>query len=118
MCLWQHPGNLFEFSIVELSLLKSLGQIAGLGGLALGVVLLVFRNLLSQRIFPRLDCAQAHSLLSLIALLTWSIGVGGIAAWTWIETRPAPLSFHATDGIAAGGSVSVNGGVTLGSTPQ
>jgi hypothetical protein len=103
---------------VELSLLKSLGQIAGLGGLSVGVVLLVFRNLLRQRIFPRLDRAQAYSFMNRIALLTWLIGVGCIAAWTWIETRPAPLSVHATDGIASGGSISINGGVTLGSTPN
>jgi hypothetical protein len=52
---------------VDLSLLKSFEQIAGLAGLSLGVVLLLFRNLLRQRIFPRLDRAQAHTYLSVPA---------------------------------------------------
>jgi hypothetical protein len=37
----------------ELESLKQLGQIAGIGGIALGVLLLLFRDVIRKAVFPR-----------------------------------------------------------------
>jgi hypothetical protein len=37
---------------METELLKAVGQIAGLGGIALGVFLLLYRDIIREKIFP------------------------------------------------------------------
>lgn len=66
-------------------LLKTLGQIAGIGGFALGVFLILFRDIIRKQIFPQLTKQHAFSLLRLIVILVWSFAVIGIAAWFWAE---------------------------------
>jgi hypothetical protein len=51
---------------METELFKTLGQLAGIGGIAFGVFLLLFRALIRKAVFPRLPAAQAPRLLSLI----------------------------------------------------
>lgn len=82
---------------MDAQLIKMFGQIAGIGGLTLGVMLLVFRQMLGKNIFPKLRTPQAYSLLRLILLLVWSTAVFGIAAWvstTWINSRTIAKKDH------------------------
>ena len=65
------------------SILKAVGQIAGIGGLSLGVLLIVFRDVIRKKIFPQLRKDDAYRLLRLITVLTFLIALAGIAAWTW-----------------------------------
>ncbi len=74
--------------MAEVSILKTVGQVAGIGGLALGVLLLLFRDFIRKAIFPTLAQAQAYRLLRLFLLLVWAIALVGVAAWVWVETRP------------------------------
>lgn len=67
---------------MEITILKTLGQIAGIGGLSLGVVLLIFREIIRKNIFPSLTKYQAYKVLRLIIISIWSIGIIGILAWT------------------------------------
>lgn len=69
--------------------LKVLGQIAGIGGIALGVLLLIFRDIIGKSIFPMLTKPQSYRLLRLVAVLTWSVAILGIGAWVWGENRPS-----------------------------
>ena len=39
---------------MDANLLQTLGQIAGIGGLSVGVALLVFRDVIRKNIFPKL----------------------------------------------------------------
>ena len=67
---------------METELLRTVGQIAGIGGIALGVFLLLFRDIIRKKIFPTLTKQQGFQLLMLISVLVWSIalaGIGGIA---------------------------------------
>ena len=64
-----------------------MGQIAGIGGLALGVFLLLFRDIIRKRIFPQLAKRDAYRLLRLIAILVFLIAAIGIAAWLLVETN-------------------------------
>jgi hypothetical protein len=70
-------------------ILERLGRIAGVAGIALGVTLLVFRDVLKKRIFPKLTRAQATHLLRLVIVLTWSIALAGLAAWIWVQSERA-----------------------------
>jgi hypothetical protein len=68
---------------MNLDTLQNLGRIAGIAGIAIGGMVLIFRDLLRKRIFPRLEQGHAYRLLRLIVLLAWSIAVGGILAWVF-----------------------------------
>jgi hypothetical protein len=69
---------------MNIETLKVVGQVAGIGGLALGTFLLLFRDIIRKSIFPSLTKEQAYRLLLLIVILIWSIAICGIAAWTYI----------------------------------
>ena len=68
---------------MELGILKTVGQIAGIGGISLGVFLLLFRDIIRKKIFPQLTKQQGFQLLILISILVWSIALAGIGAWVW-----------------------------------
>jgi hypothetical protein len=79
------------------TILKTVGEIAGIGGLSLGVVLLLFRDVIRKNIFPLLGVVEAYKLLRLIVILVFMIGVAGLAAWVYTtqvgsEYQPAHLS--------------------------
>src|SRR5262252_1824839 len=73
---------------MEAGLLKTLGQALGIGGVALGVFFLLFRDVIRKKIFPTLKKDDAYRLLRLITVLVWSVAVIGIAAWFWGANRP------------------------------
>jgi len=66
---------------MDTAILKTVGEIAGIGGLSLGVVLLLFRDVIRKNIFPRLGVQEAYRLLRLIVVLVFMIGIAGLAAW-------------------------------------
>lgn len=68
-------------------LLSKIGQIAGIGGIALGVLLLLFRDVIRKNIFPTLGQAQAYRLITLVVVLTFSISALGLGAWVYVQTR-------------------------------
>lgn len=97
---------------MEAEILKTVGQIAGIGGLALGVFLLLFRELLRKSIFPTLTKERAYRLLLVIALLVWSVALAGIGTWAWVEMNPTVSQITHGDGAPAihgvGGDVIIN----------
>ena len=70
---------------MEFDVLRIVGQIAGIGGIALGVVLLLFREVIRKKIFPNLTKQQAYRLLRLLLVLVWCLALAGIAAWVVVE---------------------------------
>ena len=71
---------------MEIELLQTVGQVAGIGGLAIGVLLLVFREIIARSIFPTLKKDHAYDLLRLISVLVFAVAIAGIGAWVWVET--------------------------------
>ena len=67
--------------------LKTLGQIAGIGGIAIGAVILIFRDVIRKNIFPKLERNHAYNIIRIILILTWSIGVVGIIAYVYVKTK-------------------------------
>jgi hypothetical protein len=81
---------------MDSELLKTLGQALGIGGLALGIFFLLFREVIRKSIFPTLKKEDAYRLLRLITVLIWSVAVIGIAAWIWGERKPTAQSVTTT----------------------
>ncbi|MBZ9814751.1 hypothetical protein [Mesorhizobium sp. CA7] len=85
-------------------LLKVVGKIAGIGGLALGVFLLLFGEIIRKKIFPMLPPAEAYRLLQMIIVAVCSVAILGIAARVYVGQGPAISAENG--GIAIGGDVS------------
>jgi hypothetical protein len=75
---------------MEVSVLKTVGAVAGIGGLAFGVFFLLFRDFLRRffESFPGVTRRQAFQLMRLFLILTWSIAVIGIIAFVVLEFKP------------------------------
>lgn len=95
---------------MNIELFKTLGQIAGIGGVALGVFLILFRELIRKSIFSTLKKDDAFRLLRLIALLIWIVAIAGIAAWVFVESRP---EVNVSRGVGAGRDVNVSGDIVI-----
>ena len=87
---------------MQTDLIRVMGQIAGIGGLAIGVLLLVFRDVIRKEIFPSLTREHAYRIIRLIIILTFLMALAGIAAWVWVQTRPS-LAPGPVDGVSDGG---------------
>lgn len=83
---------------MELEILKITGQIAGIGGIAIGATIIIFKDVIAKNIFPSLTKTQAYSLLKLIIILTFSIAIIGILSWTYLST--IPIEAHKEEEIA------------------
>ncbi len=73
-------------------LIKTVGKIAGIGGLALGVLLIVFREIIRKKIFPQLTKEQAYKLLVLIVVFVFIMAIVGIVAWMLGPKAPEPVA--------------------------
>ncbi len=65
---------------MDSAILKMVG-VAGIGGVALAVVLYVLRDIIGKNIYPLLTKEQAYKLLNRIVVLVFVIGVLGIGAY-------------------------------------
>ncbi len=72
---------------MEAEILEAIGQIAGIGGIALGVLLLVFRDILRKAIFPQLTPERGYRLLRWIVVSVWSVAALGLGAWIWTDVQ-------------------------------
>ena len=89
---------------METEILKTVGQVAGIGGIALGVFLLLFRDIIRKNIFPKLPAAEAYRLLRLIAGAVWSVALVGMstAEKFWSARRSKLPSLRRRAAPAAG----------------
>ena len=81
---------------MDVELLKNLGEALGIGGVALGIFFLLYREVIRKKIFPTLKKDDAYRLLRLITVLIWSVAVIGIAAWIWSNAKVAQGSTTTT----------------------
>ncbi len=70
---------------MNVEVLKIVGQVAGIGGLALGVMLILFKEVIRKNIFPNLTKKQGFKIIKLLLIFVWSIAVLGIASWFFLE---------------------------------
>lgn len=68
---------------------NTLGTAAGIGGIAFGVLYLVFKSVLNNtKMFPKLPAELAYRILRLLIVLTFSALLVGVAAWLISITLP------------------------------
>ncbi|GFZ80606.1 hypothetical protein GCM10011497_06320 [Elstera cyanobacteriorum] len=64
---------------MEGKILQVVGQVAGIGGLALAVMLFLFKDIIRKNIFPKLPPGAAERILTLLirgVLLVTLVGMG------------------------------------------
>jgi hypothetical protein len=64
-----------------------LGKIAGIGGLALGVFLLIFRGVLTQNLLFSAGLSQDAAFYIIAGLLLLTFGIAGIGIVAWLISR-------------------------------
>jgi hypothetical protein len=85
--------------------IRIMGQIAGIGGLALGVLLLIFREIIRKNVFPdRLTKEQGYNLLRLMIILVWTVALVGIAAWVYVTVHPSSRHINGSSTTNGNGS--------------
>ncbi len=72
---------------MESSLLESLGKIAGIGGISLGIFLLLFQGLLKKLKVPGLKQDQWFRIIIVFMVLVWSVALSGLGAWYFSSVR-------------------------------
>jgi hypothetical protein len=72
---------------MDINVLRTFGQVAGLAGLSVGVVLLLFRDGIRKNIFSSLTREHSLQLIRLILIIVWSLAIIGISAWTYAESE-------------------------------
>ena len=70
---------------MDIDILKVVGQVSGIGGLSLAILLILFKEIIRKNIFPSLKKEHAYSLLKLITILIWSITFVAIVGWMFLE---------------------------------
>ena len=87
-----------ESKVIELykEIIQIMGQIAGIGGLSLAMILILFRDIIQKKIFPKLTRAQSVSLLKYIIIVAGCIAFIGLLSWVVVsiyeQKQKAPLS--------------------------
>ena len=72
---------------MEGKILRSLGKVAGLGGIALGVFLLIFQGVLQKQFLPQAGLASAQAFAIILSLMILTFGVAGIGVIAWLVGR-------------------------------
>jgi hypothetical protein len=91
---------------VELSFLASLGKFAGLGGIAVGAIVLLMSPIIKQVL--GLPAAERAPTLRFIALGAFAFGALCILAWLAIGLGGGGSVTGGACGVAAGGNASGN----------
>jgi len=71
-----------------------LGQIAGIGGITIGLISTVFGIILKNKVLSNFSSDNAFKIVRLIIILSFLIGVIGIGAWVYLETRVSVNHVH------------------------
>ena len=92
---------------MNLSGLGRLGKVAGIGGIAIGAVVLILNALIGT--IPGLPADQQAEIVKLLASLSFGIGALGIIGWLVAGQASSTPSVKADRGsIAAGRDANVN----------
>lgn len=70
---------------MDLDLLKALGQVAGIGGIAIGAFLIICKEIVRKSIFPKFTKQQSTKVILTIAFMAWTTALAGIWAWVYVN---------------------------------
>ncbi len=72
---------------MDFDTIETLGKIAGIAGIAFGVLLFTFRGVLQKNIFPKLDQRQGFVLIRNMIIAASLLAALGLGAWIYVETQ-------------------------------
>jgi hypothetical protein len=101
---------------MDLSQLKSLGEVAGIGGIALGVVVLLVRPLIGT--IPGLPENARAGTVKWIAAGCFVIGALGIVAWTVGNRSSVATAGSQSPAVISNGSASISYGAPSAEQPS
>ena len=93
--------------------LAQLGRIAGIAGICVGVLLILFSKVIRTTVLSKLTDDQSFKILRLSMVLVWLVALVGIVAWMNPSGGPSPLAVISIDiaparlGVPTGASVLV-----------
>ena len=64
-------------------ILEIAGGIAGLAGLSIGLIIIIFREIIRKNIFPRLTVDKGYKILKQISTYAFIVAIAGIASYTY-----------------------------------
>jgi hypothetical protein len=102
---------------LDLSQLETLGKVAGIGGIAIGAVVLLIRGIINKT--SSVPAKQRASTLRLLALGAFGIGALGIMAWVangWSGGQHAATRGNDSPAVISGANVTI--GPTSSSGPS
>jgi hypothetical protein len=77
-------------AVFDIPLVKTFGQIAGIGGLSLLVFIYLFREVIRKNIFPRFTREHAYQIIRLFMILVFLLSLSGIGAWVYTSRGFSP----------------------------
>lgn len=81
---------------MESKLLAVVGKLAGIGGISLGVLLLLFKDILADRFLVSAGLGPAQAFAIIFALMIFTFSITGIGVISWLigntvgDNRPVP----------------------------
>jgi hypothetical protein len=99
------PSGSREYEAMDLSSLASLGKVAGLGGIAIGLVVVLVRPIIDR--VSSVPAAERAPMLRFVAMGAFGIGALGIVAWLISGLSNTSVT-AGMGGVAAGRDVSGN----------
>ena len=97
---------------MEAQVIETVAKAAGIGGIAIGALLLIFRETLRKSIFPKMTREQGYKTIRMILVMVWTVALAGIAAWVWAGNQP-PGETLSTTGDGSPIVSGVNGNVNI-----
>ena len=97
---------------MEAQVIETVAKTAGIGGIAIGALLLIFRETLRKSIFPKMTREQGYKTIRMILVMVWTVALAGIAAWVWAGSQP-PGETLSTTGDGSPIVTGTNGDVTI-----
>ena len=74
---------------MDYEFISNIGQIAGIGGIALGIFFLLFRDVIRRNIFSTMSQINSYRLMRQLLYLVWSVAIIGILVWAGLELKRA-----------------------------
>lgn len=81
-------------SIEAQSTIETFAKVAGLGGLSLFVFVLLFKEVIRKRIFPKLSPEHGYKIIRLFLVLVFAFSSSGLASYVYLQTPGGKASAY------------------------
>jgi len=81
------PHYKIDYQMESLDILEKLGKVAGIAGIAVGALVLIFSGIIQKNIFPNLSKEHGFRVIRMIIIAASAIAVIGIAAWIFSDLQ-------------------------------